>query len=249
MIPTLSTLLKTIAGKTILGLAVVSMGVGAAAAAGPHVFPPSDTHDDVQEEVVEQKADDAVDADDEEEAEEAEDAAEEAAEAAHAEDEGSEEEGSEAKGPQEEGSEEEGLEAKCPQDEVIAVETPDWKVVKTECRDAWHDMRDENQAEWLEAKDVFNELCGDDDDDDSAESAEGQAEADVEMVEECRALKAELRDLKEMGKSEWKDARDEAKEVWKAAKDEAKADQRAERDEAKAARDEAKAARASEHGK
>ena len=34
MIPNLSTLLKTIAGKTVFGLIVVTMGVGAAAAAG-----------------------------------------------------------------------------------------------------------------------------------------------------------------------------------------------------------------------
>ena len=69
------------------------------------------------------------------------------------------EEGAEVEGAEVEGAEDEVLEATCPPAEVSEDEVLEWKVVKTQCRDAWHDLRDEKQAEWLEAKAAFNETA------------------------------------------------------------------------------------------
>ena len=222
MIPSLSTLLKTIAGKTILGVVVVTMGVGAAAAAGADVpmLSPSDAPDD---ELVE----DDIDDDD-------------------IDDDGTEDDGTDDDGTDDDGT---GDDVDADVDDAVESETEvaEWKAVKTEGRDGWHDQRDANQAEWLDAKADFDDLCGDDDDE-PVEPVEGDdpGEADddeAEMTPECQAMKDALKILKDEGKSEWKQARDDAKAAWMELKNEAKAEAKAERDEAKAARSEARAQR------
>ena len=146
-----------------------------------------------------------------------------------------------------------GVEPECSVVEEVgaegdAVEASNWKTVKTEGRECWHDLRDAKQAEWLEAKDAFNEACGDDEDSpESAESADGGAKVDVEALRRVPGTLGRLKALKDDGKSEWKTARDEAKAAWKTVKNEAKADAQAERDEAKADRDATKAERREAH--
>jgi hypothetical protein len=250
MTPTLSTLTKTVVGKTLTGLVVVSMSVGAAAAAGADVPILTSPDDDGTEETA-SAADTSVVGDD----------------IAENVDEGSDVgEGSEGEHPDNHGAvvseftRSTDLEG-CAKGQATAAvargdvdpladsfaddlapfldkcgiveasepdaseaetedgdEEVDWKTVKTEGRDGWHDLRDETKADWHEAKAAFVEACGDDDEDGGEDAGADGGEDDGELSDECRQMKDELKQLHRDGKAEWKAARDAAKAEWKAAK-------------------------------
>ena len=152
MIPTLSTLLKTIAGKTILGVLVVTLGVGAAAAAGADDLVRSsptedEVADDEEDEDEDESGDDADDDDGDDGDDGDRDEPEDADDGDDADDDGDDADEDDA---DDDGDEPEDADDGDDADDDGDV--PEWKIVKTEGRDWWHDLRDEQQAEWLEAK-------------------------------------------------------------------------------------------------
>jgi hypothetical protein len=97
----------------------------------------------------------------------------------------------------------------------------------------WKRVRDDQQAAWHDATAAFVADCADHDadhdDDDHDADVGGEPERDeAQSSAGCRAMRDELKQFHEAGKSEWKAARDQEH----AERAEAKAEKRAQRDHA-----------------